>query len=500
MTANLVPPLRPPSWRTDSLASSVLVLIVMTILQRVIGFGRGILFCRWLGPAELGQWDLAWGFIDLAVPLMMLGLPGSFGRRTTVATGACAAVAIVLLALASQPLAHVLFGTREQAPLVLLIAAGLAAVAVYYYLITLLTALRRSRIVARLEFTNGLLFAGLATLLLVTWRVEASSVIVAYALASLLTGTIAGLTVRSIWQGIPADDTPLEQRALWSKLLPFALWVWGTNWIANLFELADRYMLIHFGRFTPHQALVEVGNYHSARVVPLLLVSITGMLATILTPYLSHDWETRGREVVARRMNLAVKLLALGLMAGAVGIHFAAPLLFSLAFQGKYAGGQAILSWTLVYCIWLGLGRLAQKYLWCAERVHWAVFAWCAGLLTNVGLNFLLLPRWGLCGVVWSTAAGNAVALGLIYAANFIHGMRVDAGTWLMSVAPLSLVAGRWMSPALLVGIAVAAVYGHGLFGRAEKAEMARIFDDYLARFRQVLTKRKHTLMAEGSP
>jgi hypothetical protein len=69
-----------------------------------------------------------------------------------------------------------------------------------------------------------------------------------------------------------------------------------------------------------------------------------------------------------------------------------------------------------------------------------------------------------------------------------------------MSVAPLSLVAGRWMSPALLVGIAVAAVYGHGLFGRAEKAEMARIFDDYLARFRQVLTKRKHTLMAEGSP
>src|SRR5262245_59518436 len=66
--------------RGDPVADSVIMLLAMTVLQRSIGFVRAVLFCRWLTPSELGQWDMAWGFIELAAPLAMLGLPGSFGR------------------------------------------------------------------------------------------------------------------------------------------------------------------------------------------------------------------------------------------------------------------------------------------------------------------------------------------------------------------------------------------------------------------------------------
>ncbi len=52
----------------------------MTVAQRLIGFGRGVLFCRWLSPEQLGQWDVAFAFLNLAGPLVVLGLPGSFGR------------------------------------------------------------------------------------------------------------------------------------------------------------------------------------------------------------------------------------------------------------------------------------------------------------------------------------------------------------------------------------------------------------------------------------
>ena len=47
--------------------------------QRVIGFVRAILFCRWLDPDQLGLWDMAWGFLMLAAPLAVLSLPGTFG-------------------------------------------------------------------------------------------------------------------------------------------------------------------------------------------------------------------------------------------------------------------------------------------------------------------------------------------------------------------------------------------------------------------------------------
>ena len=58
----------------------MLILLALTIVQRLVGFGRSVLLCRWLDPEQLGQWDLAFGFLLLAAPTAVLGLPGSFRR------------------------------------------------------------------------------------------------------------------------------------------------------------------------------------------------------------------------------------------------------------------------------------------------------------------------------------------------------------------------------------------------------------------------------------
>src|SRR3954470_6051755 len=64
----------------DSLATSVTVLLLANLVQRTIGFGRGIFFCRWMSREELGTWELAYSFLLLAAPVIVLGVPGSFGR------------------------------------------------------------------------------------------------------------------------------------------------------------------------------------------------------------------------------------------------------------------------------------------------------------------------------------------------------------------------------------------------------------------------------------
>ena len=66
--------------KPDTLAASVTILLLANIVQRTIGFGRGILFCRWLSPDELGTWEMAYSFLLLAAPIVVLGLPGCFGR------------------------------------------------------------------------------------------------------------------------------------------------------------------------------------------------------------------------------------------------------------------------------------------------------------------------------------------------------------------------------------------------------------------------------------
>jgi len=499
----------------DRLADSVLLLLVMTLVQRLMGFFRGVLFCRWLEPAELGQWDIALGFLELAAPLAVLGIPGSFGRyveyycargqlrtflqRTIALTAVLAVLAVAAVALASDWFARVFFGTAADGPFVLLLAGGLAVIIVYNFITTLLTALRRSRVVSLLEFGSSLVFAVASIALLGVWRNEASSVVIGYGIAMLLASIAGAACLRQASGAVEQAEQSLTHRALWGKLLPFAIWVWATNWLANLFELADRYMIVQFSGLEPAQALAAVGNYHSSRVVPLLLVSVTSLLGTMLTPYFSHDWESGGPRAVSARLNLTLKLLALVLLSGAVAILLLAPTLFSLGFKGKYADGLAVLPWTLTYCIWFGIARVAQKYMWCAERVRLAAGAWLLGLLVNVGLNVILLPRYGLTGVVLATAAGNLVSLFSMYAINRWLGMHLPWSTCLLSLAPLVLTCGPLPAVGLLALLLVGVLMTDYLFTTAEKHQLQTVLHYYLARFRGFTQRANRTLLEEAS-
>ena len=53
---------------------------MLTVVQRLVGFVRAVLFCRWLDAEQLGLWDMAFSFLLLAAPLSVLAIPGSFGR------------------------------------------------------------------------------------------------------------------------------------------------------------------------------------------------------------------------------------------------------------------------------------------------------------------------------------------------------------------------------------------------------------------------------------
>ncbi|MFM7741664.1 MAG: hypothetical protein ACKO9H_19910, partial [Planctomycetota bacterium] len=65
---------------SDALATGVIFALLLTVLQRFMGFVRGIFFCRLMTPEELGQFSLVAGGLLLLAPLAVLGLPGTLGR------------------------------------------------------------------------------------------------------------------------------------------------------------------------------------------------------------------------------------------------------------------------------------------------------------------------------------------------------------------------------------------------------------------------------------
>ncbi len=139
-----------PAWRTDSLAASIAVLLALSLVQRLVGFIRQVLVCRWLEPNQLGQWDIAFRFLLLAAPVTVLGLPGSFGRyvehfrrrgqlktllrRTTVACVLLCGLALILMSSLRTAFSELIYGTADQTQMVLLLGVSLVAVVVYNFM------------------------------------------------------------------------------------------------------------------------------------------------------------------------------------------------------------------------------------------------------------------------------------------------------------------------------------------------------------------------------
>ena len=475
----------PRPLRTNTLVESVFILLALTAIQRLVGFCRAMLFCRWLTPEQLGVWDMAFSFLILASPLAVLSLPGTFGRyverfrkkgqlrpffrRTSFVCATMLVLTMLIIALARPWFSQLVFGVSDQTELILIVAVVLGSVTLYNFLIELFTALRNVRLIATLELVNSIGFAVISACLLLGWQATAKSVVIAYGTTCLLTASVSLLWMRRVYLATPIEKEPLSNASLWSKLAPFAAWVLLTNLLTNLFNIVDRYMIIHYSTMTPDEALIQVGNYHSSRIIPLLLVSIAGMLSTMITPHFSADWESDRRDRIHTRLNLFVKLFGFSLCAAGVAILFIAPFLFEVAFRGKLNSGLQVLPWTLTYCVWMALTWIVSTYLWCAEKARLAGWAVFVGLILNIILNLILLPRLGLIGAVLATTIANLVTFGLSCMFNHMLGFKLNHGAQLIVAIPILLAIGPWPMLIVLIGIAVVAARSNWLLTKEEK-------------------------------
>lgn len=490
--------------RTDTLAASVVILIVATVIQRSVGFGRGVLFCRWLSPETLGQWDMAYSFLLLFAPLAVLGIPGSYGRylehyrqrgqlrlflkRTMIWTAVCSAVSILILLGFAPQFSSLVFGTDGSVSSIYAIAACLAAVILHHTLTSLLTALRLFRVVTIMNFLQSLLFAGL-TLALLTKHVSVLSIVGGYGFACLI-ASLWGIWW--VWPGLKSEQTTtthIPHLAFWSRLLRFALFVWITNLLSHLFAVVDRMMVLHCSGLDSVVALEQVGNYHSSRIVPLLLVSFADLLSGLIMPHLSHDWESGRREQVGRQLNLAVKLSSLGMHAVGMGVLLLSAFMFDVILQGKYNDGLAVLPWTLAGCVISGTYVVAQNYLWCAEHPRLAALPLAIGLLANVILNLMFIPWWGLHGAVLATATSTVICLAIILLLSQRHGMKLDPGTWITCALPVTLGFGSYVATVAFVLVAIVGLTNNLILDAEERAQMYMLWEMALSKLRAIFPK-----------
>ncbi|MCS7306651.1 MAG: lipopolysaccharide biosynthesis protein [Thermoguttaceae bacterium] len=475
----------PRAFPPDTVLRGVVILLVLAALQRLIGFVRAVCFCQYLPAEELGKWEILFSFLNLAAPLFIFSLPGTFGRyaeryrrrgqlrsflqQTALVCAGLTIVAGLAIFGTKDWLNRLLFGKASADQLLTLLPWTLASVIGVNYLTELFTALRNAWVSALLFFVNSVLFALVGIGCLALWRNDALAVTAAYGLANLLTAVLAFGRLRRNYVLLPPDSDRLPTGELWPRLLRFAFSVWIINLATNLFSIVDRYLIVHLASGDPDEALALVGQYHSGRLLPLLLLSILQMLGTMILPYMSADWEMGQTQRAGCRLRVSLKLLAPGMTALGAFVIICSPLLFHTALGDKFPEGQRILPGTLCYCIWFGLAMVAQNYLWCAEKTYLATLTLGIGLGTNICLNIWMVPRWGLPGVVMGTTLAHLVVLGMTLLAAGRLGFQTDKSLFILLLLPAGLFLGPIGAALLLLGVLLAGVFSGSLWSVEER-------------------------------
>lgn len=444
----------------DAFAVGVMVMLLLNLAQRGVGLLRGLGFCHFLSDIELGQFALANSFFIIAVPIAVLGLPGSFGRfvetfrcrgqlgryfrNVTIASGCGLSIASLLILWLPDAFGWLLFRGAVPYSMVVWCVITLISATIFSFVNELVSALREVRVVSLMQFIQSLVFAACGLCFLSfhpSWIVLLPSYTIACGLA-LLPGLFVLLTQYRAEFRVGCKSYDVSLYGFWMRILPYAAALWVMNLLGNLFEVSDRYMLLHLIREGEEAGQAMVGQYHCGRILPNLLTSIAIMLGGVLLPFMSADWEAGRHAQIAARLRQVMQSLSIGFMLLSIAAMCTAPLLFDYGFGGRYQQAQAILPISLLQATWASLFIVAQSYMLCAERGTRLALLMVAGLSLNFGLNWWLIQTFGLPGAVAATATANLVTLFMLIREIQRGGCHLGYGTAVLCCVPVVIAAG----------------------------------------------------------
>jgi O-antigen/teichoic acid export membrane protein len=378
------------------------------------------LYTHYLPPGSYGRVEIVTASTAVAAIALQLGIASAFfrfyfdaktdaGKLTVVRTSfwftmSMSTLGLVLGVVFAGPIGHWL-GLGHDPTLVRVGAVGMWAQTNYQQLTALFRVEERSVQYAIASVCNVLITVAAMVVFVAVFHWGAIGLVVGNFTGTLLV-YLALLVYRTEQLGLELDRTLLRKmQAFGMPLVPSALALWTINWI-------DREFVVWY------KGLPEAGVY-SAAVKIASVVTFVMIAFRTAWPAFAYSIEDDGEAKRTYAFVLTYLLtfaswiaLALGALAPwwvrlLTNAHYqrAEKGVALLAFAGAIYAGYTVLA--------IGSGR-ARK-----TQLNWVVTGVGAG--ANVGLNFWLIPRWGMVGASISTLAAYVV----LFAGMTLYAQRV---------------------------------------------------------------------------
>lgn len=171
------------------------------------------------------------------------------------------------------------------------------------------------------------------------------------------------------------------------------------------------------------------------------------------------------------------------------GLSAVARDLLDVMTRGVFVEAAPIVAWTAIGVFLQGVYLLTSIGLNITKRTMYYPASTIAAAAANVGLNFALVPRYGMMGAAWANAAAYAIQAGLAFTfSQRLYPVRYEYGRVARAVAAaaaaflaasavpaLPAIAGLFVRGAIVVSVFAALLWATGFFRRDELSVLRRL-------------------------
>lgn len=453
------------------------------LVSRVLAILLLPLYTRYLSPSDYGAIETLVAASAVLVTLLRAGISSAFfrfyfdaeddaGRTRVVRTAfwftmTMSTAALIAGLAVAGPISQLLFSSGDRAGLVRAAFIGLWAQMNFEQITSLFRVEERSLQFAVASISNVLITIVATIVLVVGFGQHALGVIVGNFIGT-LTVYLVLLAYRRYQLGLEFDRRLLrEMNRFGLPLVPAAIFLWGINF-------SDRLFLVRY------VGQDEVGLYS---IGVRLASAIVFLQFAFRTAWPAFAYSIKSDDEAKKTYAWVLTYLVLITCWISLALGVLSPWLARLLTKPEFYGGARVVSllafagvaFTAYTVVAIGVGR-ARK-----TQFNWVVTGVAAAL--NIGMNFVLVPRYGMIGAAISTAA----AYSAMFVLMTLNAQRVFPAPYqwrrvatAAGVAVALDVTGEWVGVGLGVAVALVIAYpvalgALGFYSPGERRRIARL-------------------------
>jgi PST family polysaccharide transporter len=386
-------------------------LFVDNLVNVATGLLVGAWVARYLGPAQYGIFNYALALVSLLIPIVVLGLKDIVIRdivRSPEDKDEILGTAFGLKLAGSLLALGLVIGvgqiTRPEDVLIRWLVAILAGRFVFEALSQTLDYWFQSQVQAKFTVwakNIGLLLSALVKIGLIL----SEAPLITFAWASLFEVFMFTVTLAALHR--------ISQQTMFTWRVSFlrAKRLLRNSWpliISNLAIIVYmRIGQVMLGNMAGEEVL---GVYSAATRLSELWYFIPMAISSSVFPAIVLSRENESYIVYGKRMQVFYDIMAGIAYVIIIPLALLAPLIVTILFGSDYIEAGPILRVHVWAFIFISLGVSRSRWLIAENMIRFDMLATVLGAVVNIGLNFLLIPRYGGLGAAWAVTISQAVS------------------------------------------------------------------------------------------